>query len=235
MRAIKIQVPENLLRKLPKSQAERKEVVRLGLQRFTARRREKGAQRCGRYLCRAGRLKHAKIQQLIDQTKYGGLGGWEMSLMACAFSLTPTFSSTTCLRMNYTGLPAAPSSSEWKPVRSRLLLRPLWFPKLCSFIFAPGSSKTKKSFPKRVLRYLKRHRDVLEEVDFHKPLALLSLLRVLPLNKDALQTSYNLMTRYQLLPADSVDAALIRRHDLPALATRDDDFDHVESLDVYKP
>jgi predicted nucleic acid-binding protein len=48
-------------------------------------------------------------------------------------------------------------------------------------------------------------------------------------------TSCRTLTRYQLLPADSVDAALIRRHDLPALATRDDDFDHVESLDVYKP
>jgi hypothetical protein len=29
--------------------------------------------------------------------------------------------------------------------------------------------------------------------------------------------------------------AVIRRHHLPALTTRDDDFDHVESLDVYKP
>jgi predicted nucleic acid-binding protein len=95
--------------------------------------------------------------------------------------------------------------------------------------------QNKKIAPKRVLRYLKRHRRVLKEVDFHKPLALLSLMRVLPLNKDVLQTSYDLMTRYQLLPADSVDAALIRRHHLSALATRDDDFDHVESLDVYKP
>jgi predicted nucleic acid-binding protein len=43
------------------------------------------------------------------------------------------------------------------------------------------------------------------------------------------------MTRYRLLPADSVDAAIIQRHNLPALATRDDDFDHVERLDVYKP
>ena len=71
--------------------------------------------------------------------------------------------------------------------------------------------------------------------EFHKPVALLSLLQVLPLNSAVLQTSYNLMTRYQLLPADSVDAALIRRHNLPALVTRDDDFDHVENLDVYKP
>ena len=95
--------------------------------------------------------------------------------------------------------------------------------------------QNRKIVPKRVLRYLKRHREVLNEVDFDKPLALLSLLRVLPLNSAVLQTSYNLMTRYQLLPADSVDAALISRHHLPALATRDDDFDHVESLDVYKP
>jgi len=95
--------------------------------------------------------------------------------------------------------------------------------------------KNKKIAPKRVLRYLKRHRAVVREVDFHKPLALLALMRVLPLNKDVMQTSYGLMTRYQLLPADSIDAALIRRHHLAALATRDDDFDLVESLDVYKP
>jgi predicted nucleic acid-binding protein len=95
--------------------------------------------------------------------------------------------------------------------------------------------QNKKIAPRRVLRYLKRHREVLNEVDFHKPLALVSLLRVLPLNSAVLQTSHSLMTRYQLLPADSVDAALIRRHNLPAIATRDDDFDHIGSLDVYKP
>ena len=95
--------------------------------------------------------------------------------------------------------------------------------------------KNKKIAPKRVLRYLKRHRAVLEEVDFHKPLALLALLRVLPLNKAVLQISYDLMMRYHLLPADAIDAALIRRHNLSALATRDDDFDHIESLDVFKP
>ena len=95
--------------------------------------------------------------------------------------------------------------------------------------------KNKKIAPKRVLRYLKRHRAVLEEVGFDKPLALLALLRILPLNKAVLETSYDLMTRYQLLPADAIDAALIRRHNLPVLATRDDDFDHIEGLDVFKP
>ena len=95
--------------------------------------------------------------------------------------------------------------------------------------------KNKKITPKRVLRYLKRHRSVVQEVDFDKPVTLLALMRLLPLNKNVMQTSYALMNRYQLLPADSIDAALIRRHHLAALASRDDDFDHVESLDVYKP
>jgi hypothetical protein len=71
MRAIKIQVPENLLRKLPKSQAERKEVVRLGLQRFTARRRKKAPSAVDDTFAALAVRKHAKIQQLIDQTKYG--------------------------------------------------------------------------------------------------------------------------------------------------------------------
>jgi predicted nucleic acid-binding protein len=93
----------------------------------------------------------------------------------------------------------------------------------------------RKTVPRRVLRYLKRHREVLNEVDFRTPLALLSLLGILPLNNAVLQTSYNLMTRHHLLPADSIDAALIRRHNLLALAYRDNDFDHIDGLDVYKP
>ncbi len=95
--------------------------------------------------------------------------------------------------------------------------------------------KNKKIAPKRVLRYLKRHRSVLEEVDFHKPLALLALLRVLPLDNAVLENSYDLMTRYRLLPADAIDAALIALHNLPALASRDNDFDPIGSFDVYKP
>jgi hypothetical protein len=71
MRAIKIQVPDNLLRKLPKSQAERKEVVRLGLQRFTARRRKKAHSIVDDTFAALAIRKHAKIEQLIDQTKHG--------------------------------------------------------------------------------------------------------------------------------------------------------------------
>ena len=71
MRAIKIQVPDKLLRKLPKSQAERKEVVRLGLQRFASRRRKKAHSIVDDTFAALTIRKHAKIEQLIDQTKHG--------------------------------------------------------------------------------------------------------------------------------------------------------------------
>lgn len=71
MKAIKIQVPDKLLHKLPKSQAERKEVVRLGLQRFAARRRKKAHSIVDDTFASLAIRKHAKIEQLIDQTKYG--------------------------------------------------------------------------------------------------------------------------------------------------------------------
>jgi len=95
--------------------------------------------------------------------------------------------------------------------------------------------QNKKIAPKRVLRYLKRHPAVLKDVDFHKPLALLGLLRLLPISSEIMTTSYDLMTRYQLLPADSIQAALIQQRHLTAFATRDDDFDHLAGLDIYKP
>jgi hypothetical protein len=71
MRAIKIEVPESLLRKLPKSQADRKEVIKLGLQRFTARRRKKAHNVVDNTFAALAIRKHAKIEQLIDQTKHG--------------------------------------------------------------------------------------------------------------------------------------------------------------------
>lgn len=95
--------------------------------------------------------------------------------------------------------------------------------------------QNKKIAPKQVLRYLKRHRTVVKEVDFYKPLALLALFRLLPLTGAVMALSYELMVRHQLLPADSTQAALMQHHRLPALATRDDDFDLIVGLDIYKP
>lgn len=95
--------------------------------------------------------------------------------------------------------------------------------------------QSKNVAPKRVLRYLKRHRSVVDEVDFHKPLALIGLMRLLPITNEVMAISYDLMTRLKLLPADSIHAALIQRYRISALASRDDDFDHLVGLDVYKP
>ena len=71
MGAIKIDVPDNLLRKLPKSQADRKEIVRLGLQRFAARRRKKARSVVENTFGALTVKKHSRIKQLIDQIKYG--------------------------------------------------------------------------------------------------------------------------------------------------------------------
>jgi predicted nucleic acid-binding protein len=95
--------------------------------------------------------------------------------------------------------------------------------------------KNKQIAPKGGLRYLKRHREVIQEVDFQPPRALLGLLRVLPLNRAGLRISYEMMSRYSLLPADATTAALLQRHHLSVLATRDDDFDQDDGIEVFKP
>jgi hypothetical protein len=71
MKELKIRVSDTILRKLPKNQEEIKEVVRLGLQRFTARRRKKAHSVVDDTFAALAVRKHAKIEQLIDQTKYG--------------------------------------------------------------------------------------------------------------------------------------------------------------------
>jgi hypothetical protein len=71
MKAIKIQVPDKLLRKLPKSEAERNEIVRLGLQRFSPRRRKNARSIVDDTFASLPVRKHTKIERLIDQTKYG--------------------------------------------------------------------------------------------------------------------------------------------------------------------
>ena len=71
MRAIKINVPDTLLHLLPKSKAERKEVVRLGLQRFNSRRRKNARSVADDTFGALAIRKHTQIEQLIEQTKYG--------------------------------------------------------------------------------------------------------------------------------------------------------------------
>jgi predicted nucleic acid-binding protein len=44
-----------------------------------------------------------------------------------------------------------------------------------------------------------------------------------------------MIKRYNLLPNDAINTALIRRYRVPAIATRDDDFDDINGLMVFKP
>jgi hypothetical protein len=69
MKAIKMRARDNLSRRLPKSEAERKEIVRVGLQR--ARGRKKSRSVVNETYAALAIRKHAKIEQLIEQIKYG--------------------------------------------------------------------------------------------------------------------------------------------------------------------
>src|SRR3990170_7761942 len=93
----------------------------------------------------------------------------------------------------------------------------------------------KKVAPKKVLEYLKQHRDVINEVDFQKPLALLRLLKNLPINNAVVEASYQMTKLYNLLPNDAMNVALIKRHNIPAIATNDDDLDNITGIKVFKP
>ncbi len=93
----------------------------------------------------------------------------------------------------------------------------------------------KKISPKKVLEYLKQHRDVINEVDFQKPQALFTIFKSLPIGHTILNASYRTMKLYNLLPNDAINVALIKHHNIPVIATNDDDFDDIEGLEVLKP
>lgn len=93
----------------------------------------------------------------------------------------------------------------------------------------------KKVPPKKVLEYLKQHRDVIKEVDFQKPQSLLSILKKLTINDAVVNTSYRMIKLYNLLPNYAINLALIRRHNISTIATNDGDFDNIKGLKVVKP
>jgi len=60
-------------------------------------------------------------------------------------------------------------------------------------------------------------------------------IEVLPLEWSVLQRSRGIRERYGLLTNDSVVVALMLSQGIGALATRDEDFDRVKEIQVYKP
>ncbi len=71
MKAIKIQAQDTSKRKLPKNQVEKKQTVRRGLQRSSPGRHKMARSVVDETFAAIAIKKHAKIEQLIDQTKYG--------------------------------------------------------------------------------------------------------------------------------------------------------------------
>jgi hypothetical protein len=71
MAEITIQVPDTLLRRLPKDQKDIEEVMRLGLEHFTARYRKKTPGIVDSTFAALPMKKHSLIEQVIAQTKSG--------------------------------------------------------------------------------------------------------------------------------------------------------------------
>ena len=71
MAEITIHVPDTLLHRLPKNQQDIEEVVRLGLEHFTTRRRKQAPGVVDSTYAALPMRKHTLIEQLIEQTKYG--------------------------------------------------------------------------------------------------------------------------------------------------------------------
>jgi hypothetical protein len=71
MPEITIHVPDKLLRRLPKNPKDIEEVVRLGLEHFTARRQKQAAGVVDNTFAVLPLRKHALREQVIEQIKYG--------------------------------------------------------------------------------------------------------------------------------------------------------------------
>lgn len=71
MRAVKNHIPDKLSRKLPKKPAKKSEVASVDLEGLASRRRNKARSVVDDTFAALPLKKHAKIEQLIDQTKHG--------------------------------------------------------------------------------------------------------------------------------------------------------------------
>jgi predicted nucleic acid-binding protein len=95
--------------------------------------------------------------------------------------------------------------------------------------------KHKKIVPKKVLEYLKQHREVINKVNFQKPQSLFTIFENLPIDSGIIESSYHIMKLHNLLPNDAINIALIKHHNISAIATHDNDFNDIEGIEVLKP
>jgi predicted nucleic acid-binding protein len=88
--------------------------------------------------------------------------------------------------------------------------------------------------PGKIIHYLKRNPQVLGEIDFSKPIELVSTLEVLPTTEETISHSYAYISKYHLLPNDAINLSLIRKNGIRNLVTQDSDFNDVDIVGVWK-
>ncbi len=71
MAETKMRIPDTVLFRLPKGQKEVKEATRPGLKHFPARRHQKTRSVVDDTFAALPIKKHAQVEQIIEQTKYG--------------------------------------------------------------------------------------------------------------------------------------------------------------------
>jgi len=93
---------------------------------------------------------------------------------------------------------------------------------------SPVAAKHLKDHPQTV-RSLSRYASFMEDVVLRCNLSIIVVSEA-----DILQ-SQQVRDRYGLLSTDSINAHLLLKHGIPAIATNDTDFDRIKGIRVYKP
>lgn len=85
------------------------------------------------------------------------------------------------------------------------------------------------------IRFLKDNPYVIKTVNLNKPRELFSLFKILPVTETTIDLSYDIISKYSLLPSDAVHLATMNIHGITNLASNDSDFERVNCIRLYKP
>ncbi len=86
-----------------------------------------------------------------------------------------------------------------------------------------------------VINFLKKHPDVIKEVELEYPRSLFSIFKILPITESMIEVSYDLIPEHSLLPNDAIHLATMRTYGIKNLASNDRDFENLGWMKLYKP
>jgi predicted nucleic acid-binding protein len=92
--------------------------------------------------------------------------------------------------------------------------------------------------PGQVIRYLKRHGEILETLEAYEVAAEVETsygLTILGVTAETFSTARRLMQIHRLLSNDALHLAVMQEAKIWNLVTNDTDFDKVEGIQVWKP